>query len=567
MYKLISLKKRFDKKQRLLSILTFNVNASFIIIFAALLILPFLSVAQNKSDFLDLLTFKEKIKFNSYTKIYETDDIYTVRQIDSLVKKEALPLSRQVVSQGFSQKFYWLYFKAPRTTHPKKKLLLELNNPFIDKVVLYEKTDTRFTKIGFGGDRNRAFSDRNYINRRFIFPINNNPKAIGYYLMIDKRNASVSFPIYLWNKSTFENFEIKQNLYYGIFFGVLCFVSFLAIIAGIITRRSLFLYYGTYTFFIILYLFTSLGFSYQYLYPQSHHFNNYSRVILIVLITASSTLFLNKFLHIATRTPNIFKAFKIINILLIISILFWIGLTDLYQSYTVWLLNIIYILIFCVFILAFIAAFQTYKSNRTNAIIFFIAFSFPVLGTLAYIGIEYGIIEESFFPLNPIFLGVGLEVIILSVAIINQFFKMYDQKAHFENENSRLSSSNETLKELSYTLERKLNTKSNPTILLKSKAILKIEDIQYIKSDGPYLEFFMTTKTSPEIDRQTLKWALNNLPSDSFVQIHRSYIVNKKQVKVLKASELILFDNTKLKVSRSFKNALNLAGRNFLHQS
>lgn len=551
------------KKQHLLSILTFNVNASLIIIFAALLILPFLSVAQNKSDFLDQLTFKEKINFNSYTNIYETDVTYTVKQIDSLIKKEALPLSRQVASQGFSQKFYWLYFKIPKTTHPKKQLLLELNNPFIDQVELYEKADNRFTKIGFGGDRNRAFSDRNYINRRFIFPINNNSKAIGYYLMIDKRNASVSFPIYLWNKNTFENFEIKQNLYYGLFFGVLCFISFLAIIAGIITRRSLFLYYGAYTFFIILYLFTTLGFSYQYLYPQSHHFNNYSRVILIVLISVSSTLFLNKFLNIATSIPIIVKAFKIINILLTISILFWICFTGLYQSYTVWLLNIMYILIFCVFILAFIAAFKTYKTKRTNVIIFFVAFSFPVLGSIAYIGIEYGIIEESFFPLNPIFLGVGLEVIILSVAIINQFFKMYDQKVHFENENSLLSSRNETLKELSYNLVRKLNTKSNPTILLKSKAILKTEDIQYITSDGPYLEFFMTTKTSPEIDRQTLKWALSNLPSDSFIQIHRSYIVNVKQVKVLKASELILFDNTTLKVSRSFKNNLQATG-NFI---
>lgn len=541
------------KKQHLLSILTFNVNASFIIIFATLLIFPFLSVAQSKIDFLEQLSFKEKIKFNSFTKIYETDVTYTVKQIDSLIKKGALSLSQNIVSQGFSKNFYWLYFKIPRTKHSKKQLLLELNNPFIDQVKLYEKADTRYTKIGFGGDRNRAFSDRNYKNRRFIFPINNNPKAIGYYLMIDKRNASVSFPIYLWYKNTFENYEIKQNLYYGIFFGVLCFISFLAIIAGVIARRSLFLYYGTYTFFVILYLFTTLGFSYQYLYPQSHHFNNYSRVILIVLITVSSTLFLNKFLNIATKIPIIVKAFKLINILLTISILFWICFTDLYQSYTVWLLNIMYILVFCVFILAFIAAFKTYKTKRTNAIIFFIAFSFPILGTIAYIGIEYGIIEESFFPLNPIFLGVGLEVVILSIAIISQFVKMYDQKVHFENENSLLSSRNKNLKELSYNLTKKLNTKSNPTILLKSKAILKIEDIQYITSDGPYLEFFMTTKTSPEIDRQTLKWALNILPSDSFIQIHRSYIVNLKQVKVLKASELILFDNTTLKISRSFK--------------
>ena len=541
------------KITQLLSILIFNVNASFVLIFVTLLIFPFLSVAQSKTDFLDQFGFKEKINFNSYTKIYETEINYTVRQIDSLIKKEALQLSQQIVSQGFSQKIYWLYFQIPKTKHAKQPLLLELNNPFIDQVLLYKKLDTTLTKIGYGGDRDQAFTDRSYINRRFIFPLNNNPKATGYYLKIDKRNASVSFPLYLWNKNIFEAYEIKQNLYYGIFFGVLCFISFMAIIAGIITRRSLFIYYGAYTFFIILYLFTALGFSYQYLYPQSHHFNNYSRVILIVLITVSSTLFLTKFLSIATKIPIIAKAFKIINILLTFSIFFWICFTDLYQSATVLLLNTMYILVFCVFILAFIAAFKAYKTKRTNAIIFFIAFSFPIVGSLAYIGIEYGMIEESFFPLNPIFFGVGLEVVILSFAIINLFIKIYDQKLHLENENSLLSSRNENLKELSYNLERKLNTKSNPTILLKSKAILKIEDIQYITSDGPYLEFFMSTKTMPEIDRQTLKWALNNLPSDSFIQIHRSYIVNLKHVKILKASELLLFDNTTLKVSRSFK--------------
>lgn len=261
MYKLIRFEKKdLKKKQQLLPILIFNVNTSFIIIFAALLILPFLSVAQNENDFLEQLSFKEKVNFNSYTKIYETDVNYTVIQIDSLIKKGALQLSQQLVSQGFSQKFYWLYFKIPSTEHPKKQLLIELNNPFIDQVKLYEKTDTSFTKIGFGGDRNKAFDDRNYKNRRFIFPLNNSPKARAYYLMIDKRNASVSFPIYLWHKNTFENYEIKQNLYYGIFFGVLCFISFMAIIAGIITRRSLFIYYGAYTFFIIFIFMYSTGF-------------------------------------------------------------------------------------------------------------------------------------------------------------------------------------------------------------------------------------------------------------------------------------------------------------------
>lgn len=544
------------KKYNLLPSSIFIVKYSFINIFIGLLILPFLSLAQNKTEILDQLAINEKINFSSYTKIYETDIAYTVRQIDSLIKKQVLPLSDQSVSQGFSQNFYWLYFNIPWTKHPNYPLLLELNNPFIDQVLLYEKVDTTFTKIGYGGDRNQTFTDRNYLNRRFIFPLNNNPKSLGYYLMIDKRNASVSFPIYLWNKNTFESFETKQNLYYGIYFGFLCFIFVITIIVGTVTRRSLFLYYSTYMVFIILYLFTTLGFSYQYLYPQSHHFNNYSRVILIVLINVFYTLFLNKFLNIVTKAPIIAKAFKIINVLLTLSILFWVCITGLYQSYTIWLLNVVYILGFCIFILTFIAAFKTYKTEKTNARIFFVAFSFPVIGSITSIGIEYGMIEESFFSLHPIFLGIGLELLILSVAMINQFIIMYRQKVNFENENLLLSLKNENLKETSYDLLRKLNTKLNPTILLRSKAVLKIENIKYITSDGPYLEFFMTTKILPEIDRQTLKWALNNLPSDSFIQIHRSYIVNLKQVKVLNSSELILFDNTTLKISRSFKKSI-----------
>jgi hypothetical protein len=215
-----------------------------------------------------------------------------------------------------------------------------------------------------------------------------------------------------------------------------------------------------------------------------------------------------------------------------------------------------YILVFCVFILSFIAAFKTYKTKRTNAIIFFIAFSFPIVGSAAYIGIEYGIIEESSFPLNPIFLGVGLEAAILSVAMINQFVKIYDQKVHFENENSLLSSRNKNLKEVSYNLTKKLNTKSNPTILLKSKAILKTEDIQYIKSDGHYVEYFIDNKDKPEIDRNSLTEVLRILPNTSFIRIHKSYIVNIYRIKIVKSTKVMLDNGVWINLSRTYKQQL-----------
>jgi hypothetical protein len=512
--------------------------------------------SQHKSIVLSDIDLDKKLDFIPYTKIYETENTYKVWQIDSLIKNHKLPVSKQIASHGFSQKYYWLHFSIQWKDNDTIPLALELNNPFIDNLLLYKKINNRFYKIGYGGDRNQKFDDRNYKNRRFILPLNNNRKPTDYYLMIDKRNASVSFPLVLWNKNYFEITETKQNIYYGLFFGILFFISLLVTSAGLLMRNKLFLYYGAYAFFMALYLFTSLGFSFQYLYPKSLNLNNYSRVILIVLLANFSALFLIHFFNLKKHSPKITKTFKVINLVLITITVAWVFLVDLYQLYTVWLLKTMYILLLFIFILAFFAAFKALKTNKTNAIIFFIAFSFIILGVLTYLAIEYGIIEETFFIIHPILLGSALEVVILSGAMLHQFIKIIKHKLLLEKENSLLETKNLQLKDTTLQLKNQLNknTPLNKTIILRSKVVLNTEDVMYITSDGPYLDFYLFNKINPEVDRNTFKWALSALPSNTFIQIHRSCIVNIKYVKILKASEIILNNDTSLKISRTFKN-------------
>lgn len=90
-------------------------------------------------------------------------------------------------------------------------------------------------------------------------------------------------------------------------------------------------------------------------------------------------------------------------------------------------------------------------------------------------------------------------------------------------------------------------------INLKSKAIIDMDQITYVSSDGPYIEIYQKDKEKPEVDRNTLKNVLEQLPSSQFVQIHRSYIINVSQVKSLYASKVILNDETELNVSRTYK--------------
>lgn len=522
------------------------------------------SNAQTKFSFKIPLDNLREARINPipYSKIYETDQNLNVASVDSLVKLNKMSLAKQKASQGFSQDFFWVQFKLDWTSI-NQDLILEVDNPHIDQIALYQKKGNQFTKIGFGGDRNLKFTDRSYVNRRYIFPFKNTGLLTTYYLMIDKRNASVSFPLWIWNSQHFESSEVKQNIYFGVFFGVIFFLGCIALFVGVFVGKKVFLYYAGYTLSMGLYLFTALGYSFQYLYPNSENFNNYSRVILSVIIAIFTTLFLRVFLNIDQNSTKISRFYKIINSVLIVLTVAWIMFSGLYQVYTIWLLNVSNILFLSIFICAFYAAYLALKTHRYNAIVFFMAFSTMILGIVAYLGIEYGFINEDIFPLNPIFLGSGFEIIILSFAMIFQLTKIIKAKHTLEIKNlalqentQSLEAKNQQLIEASLVLKKQTTVKKAETILLKSKAMLQLNQVTHISSDGHYLEFYLTTKDNPEIDRNTIKSLLSQLPEKDFIQIHRSHIVNINFIKIIKASELVLMDGKILPVSRSYKTQI-----------
>lgn len=112
---------------------------------------------------------------------------------------------------------------------------------------------------------------------------------------------------------------------------------------------------------------------------------------------------------------------------------------------------------------------------------------------------------------------------------------------------------------LNQELDKEIKKQKTEIIELKSKAVLPIEDIVSIKSDGHYLEFYLKNKERPEIDRNRIKQVLEVLPPTKFIQIHKSYIVNIEQIKVKFATKVILQNGTELPVSRTYKTILEKA--------
>jgi len=116
----------------------------------------------------------------------------------------------------------------------------------------------------------------------------------------------------------------------------------------------------------------------------------------------------------------------------------------------------------------------------------------------------------------------------------------------------------EKQKDANEALSKKIERQHTTIVELKSKAILEAEEIIFIKSDGHYLEFALKSKKNPELDRNRLKDVLGKLPN-YFVQIHRSYIINLKEVKIKYANKVVMKDGEELPVSRTYKSQLDEA--------
>lgn len=92
---------------------------------------------------------------------------------------------------------------------------------------------------------------------------------------------------------------------------------------------------------------------------------------------------------------------------------------------------------------------------------------------------------------------------------------------------------------------------------LKSKAIINISKLNYLESDGHYVNLYLSDRNNPEVERSSLKALEDQLKTHDFVRIHRSYLVNAEKLKAVYATKVLLDDGKELPLSRTYKEELN----------
>ena len=93
------------------------------------------------------------------------------------------------------------------------------------------------------------------------------------------------------------------------------------------------------------------------------------------------------------------------------------------------------------------------------------------------------------------------------------------------------------------------------TIFLKTEyRIVKvsISDIRYIESMSEYLKVYTESEAKPIVTLLSMKKMEERLP-DSFMRIHRSYIINLTKIQEINKNRVIMDQNTYLPIGDMYK--------------
>ncbi|WP_347174033.1 sensor histidine kinase [Polaribacter uvawellassae] len=394
-------------------------------IFLVFFFLSGFNLSYSQTNFKVEENFKT-VKFDQFIHIHKTE---LDTNANDLINDNAIKWEENKTSYGFSKAFYWLKFSIENTSTLKKELYFEVNNPHIKYIEFYESKEEEYQLKYYCGDY-MPFDSRPIDNEKFIFPIVLNPNQKSSFLIrIDKRNTSVSFPTYLWDKDEFIKNSNKYKLVRGIFYGgfVICFLF--SFVSFFFLRKQIYLWYSLYILASSLYLFTTMGYSFQYLYPNTVIFTSFFRMTTLVF----GALFLLKFTQSLLKTKEYATKTHLLMDFCVYAFLFllavWLIFPEFFQSQITLMIKTLYILLFISLMSYFLAALITYSKQKEVARLYLASFGVLFLCGAFSLLLEYGWYSELRTYISLLFIGTLLEVVILGISLLNDVRLTYQAKS------------------------------------------------------------------------------------------------------------------------------------------
>ncbi len=81
---------------------------------------------------------------------------------------------------------------------------------------------------------------------------------------------------------------------------------------------------------------------------------------------------------------------------------------------------------------------------------------------------------------------------------------------------------------------------------------IELDDIKYIESRHEYIKIYLVN-SEPVMTRLSMKSVEEQLPSEKFMKVHRSYIVNLSKISVVERNRIVFDYKTFIPISEQYK--------------
>lgn len=200
----------------------------------------------------------------------------------------------------------WLHFEAINDGKAAIISRLSVETSWLDKLSVYFVRDGELIKQQHAGDTLPYF-ERRIDNLFFVYEHAFEPGSTEIYIRVESQDPMV-LPVYLNSLDEFASRHRMINHSYGFLYGAI--VSLLAynlmLFFSLKTRH--YLYYSVYLFSFMLTNMSYSGHAYQWLWPQSPVWQQWSNPILMMLFLVSGLLFATRFLMTRHSYPRLHNA-------------------------------------------------------------------------------------------------------------------------------------------------------------------------------------------------------------------------------------------------------------------
>ena len=358
--------------------------------------------------------------------IWESKHKVSVEEAYSKVLLEGI--TRHSSNLGYSNNEYWVLFSVINASDELAQRLLEIGNPQIDSVTVYRIVQDSIPKIWTRTGDAFAFHKRLIDHRNFLFPlVLRADEEVTLLVKLNKRYSSLTVPFQWWHTSSYFEVDNKKLLGYGFYFGFLGLCFIYASLTFYFLRNPIYFWYAAWVLITALFVATSIGLSFQFIYPTLT-INSHIRVIILILSLFTFIMFAQKFLHSSMYAPRLHQTLTIIAYLSLGLIPLGLIAQSIYPSALVAFLGIIYVLTVSSMGIILVISVISYSKQKVVVLFYYLAFGTIIISGLSIIYGEFGFSTNKNLGINPYMIGSAIELLVFSIALTYQIKQLYEER-------------------------------------------------------------------------------------------------------------------------------------------